>query len=186
MPTLTVFSTTTPSRGAVTVNDASPAETRSELSFCCARLTARSASLTCCFAVTSSLAASDPASTRRCTRSRLSRAVSRSTIALARSLWSSARFGLATVNSGAPVFTSWPRSTITCVTRPASGEPMRDVLASSNWMRAGTASVQCGSAISVGASLTTLHIGASLASVTESEPTVMPGASGSFGGSGRL
>ena len=57
--------------------------------------------------------------------------------------------------------------------------------ASSNTMRAGTGSVQCGCAASAGATLTTLHIGASFASVTLSLPTVIPGAGVSVGGSGR-
>lgn len=72
------------------------------------------------------------------------------------------------------------------MTRPASGEPTRDVRASSNTMRAGTGSVQCGSAGLAGASFTMLHIGAVSVSVTESEPTLMPEAGMSFGGAGRV
>ena len=172
----------------MTVNDASPPPaTRSADSFCSASFTASSASVTSCFEMISSFAGIEPASTSAWVRSKLIFAVLRSTVAFSSSARSSASPDELTVNSLSPVFTLLAAlDAPIAVTRPASGEPSRDVRVSSNTTRPGTASVQCGSAGSTGASFTTLHIGALAVSDTESLPTVMPGAGGSFSGSGRV
>src|SRR5882724_9537319 len=119
-------------------------------------------------------------------RSRFLSAVARSSEAFSWSARSDAISGLDTVKSGSPAFTSWPSSTWTAVTRPASGDPTWEARVWSICTRAGTRSAQCDSATTAAPTFRLFHCGASGVSATPLSVIVIPGVPAGGGGASRV